>query len=129
MTVITKLQRANEVFEKLREDTAAGATVPLKELLTAAKDLRALLNARDIFPRTRVAEFEPLYERAQHKANEVARGLEAYAKKGLDVGGRAEMYRNLRRFLDDQPKSPEQGTPTPEPLDIEAAVWALTNRS
>lgn len=129
MTVITKLQRANEVFEKLREDTAAGTTVPLKELLTAAKDLRALLNARDIFPRTRVTEFEPLYERVQHKANEVARGLEAYAKRGLDVGGRAEMYRNLRRFLDDQPKSPEQGTPTPEPLDIEAAVWALTSRS
>jgi hypothetical protein len=125
ITVASKLQRANQIFEELREYTATGTTVPLEKLVGAATKLKDLLNSNGNFPRTQVPEYEEVYTRVQEKASEIARGLDAHAKRGLDLGKRAEMYRNLRRFLDDEPKEQRPVEGPREVLNIEAEAWDL----
>jgi hypothetical protein len=100
LVVYSKLQQANAIFELLRSLTSRSETVPLKELRRHASALRALLEARSVFPYTSVPEFQAIYRKLQRTVSILANGLEGYERKGLDLDERTQMYSRLRAYLD-----------------------------
>jgi hypothetical protein len=100
LVIYSKIQRANAIFEMLRSLTGRSEAVPLQELRRHATALRALLEARSVFPYTTVPEFQALYRKLQRTVSTVASGLERYEQKGLDLDERTQMYSRLRAYLD-----------------------------
>jgi hypothetical protein len=101
LVVLSKLQRANSVFEQLRRLTICSEAVPLKELTRSAASLRSLLELRSVFPQTLVPELQPPFQTIQRRASTIASGLENYRDQGLDLAARTQMYSRLRRYLDE----------------------------
>ncbi|MEY4668504.1 MAG: hypothetical protein RL518_1203 [Pseudomonadota bacterium] len=100
LTVYSKFQRANAVFEKLRCLTSASAAVPLSELRSVALSLRALIEKRAVFPQTNVPALKDSYNSLQRSVTSLAKGLEYYHRKGIELDERMLRYKRLRIFLD-----------------------------
>lgn len=100
LVVLSKLQRANTVFEILRRKTVCSDPVPLKDLTRNAAVLRGLLDLRSVFPQTLVPEYQPTYRKIQRIASTIASGLETYQTRGLDLTERTQMYSRLRAYVD-----------------------------
>lgn len=111
LVVFSKLQRADALFEVLRSLTSRSEAVPLKELKRHASSLRSLLDLRAVFPQTTVPSFQPTYRKLQRTVSTIARGLESYDRRGLDLDERTQMYSRLRAYLDK--------------TDLEASVYEL----
>jgi hypothetical protein len=100
LVVLSKLQRANSVFELLRRLTVRSESVPLRELTRAVSSLRSLIELRSVFPQTLVPEYKPTYTKIQRRVSTIANGLERYRSQGIDLSERRQMYSRLRAYLD-----------------------------
>jgi hypothetical protein len=100
LVIFSKLQRANSIFELLRSLTRRSEAVPLKDLQRHARALRGVLEARSAFPYSNVPKYKEVYRNLHRTVSTIAKGLERYEHRGLDLDERTQMYSRLRAYLD-----------------------------
>lgn len=100
LVALSKLQRANATFEKIRRFTSTSTSVPLRDVTRIAAQLRGALELRSVFPDHIEETYDPSYQQIQRAVRRMANQLESYEKKGMDLSQRTLMYKKLRAFLD-----------------------------
>lgn len=113
LVILSKLAAANACLERMKRFVAYG-DVGFDTFEKITKDLSRILDRREVYPNTRVPEYQEVYTPLQRKFRRMNERFAELAKTDLSDDERAEKFAAIREFLN----KPEN--------DIESAVAGIS---
>lgn len=100
MHVIGKFQAVRTCFERVKEYIIDGENIPVSRIRDFVHSMNEVFSTLQIFPDRTVASYCGAFEHIRDELQRIEHGLSHYAGKDTDVGERTEMYKSLKKYIE-----------------------------